>query len=134
MCASSRTPNTAGRRSARRHFLNPIPFDSRPGPTWRHSRDSSLVWGLPIASSSDPAFVAADAIPWLLVEALVVGDGPTGGTRLLVTRYMQRVNTFGGQAPTSGCGTPNDVAKRELVPYEADYVFYREKRQHWSDD
>ena len=109
------------------HFLNPMPYDLRPTPTWQHSRDSSIVWGLPIASSSDPAFVAADAIPWLLVEAFVVGDGPTGGIRLLVTRYIQRVNTSGGKAPTSGCATPNDIAKRELVPYEADYVFFREK-------
>jgi hypothetical protein len=37
------------------------------------------------------------------------------------------VSTSGGKAPTSGCVTPNDIAKRELMPYEADYVFFREK-------
>ncbi|HET9270573.1 MAG TPA: DUF3455 domain-containing protein [Vicinamibacterales bacterium] len=116
------------------HFLNPMPYDLRPSPAWQHSRDSSAVWGLPLASSSDPAFVAPDAIPWLLVEAYVVGDGPTGGTRLTVTRFIQRVNTAGGKAPTAGCAAPPDVTKRELVPYEADYVFFREKRQNRRDD
>ena len=109
------------------HFLSPMPYDQRPSPTWQHSRDSSAVWGLPVASSSDPAFVAPDAIPWLLVEAFVVGDGPTGGTTLTPTRYIQRVNTVGGVAPSTGCALPGDITKRALVPYEADYVFYREK-------
>jgi len=115
------------------HFLSPMPYDQRPSPTWQHSRDTSAVWGLPIASSSDPAFVAPDAIPWLLVEAFVVGDGPTGGTRLVITRYIQRVNTAGGLAPSDGCVTPGELKKRALVPYEADYVFYREKRTNRRD-
>ena len=115
------------------HFLSPMPYDQRPSPTWQHSRDTSAVWGLPIASSSDPAFVAPDAIPWLLVEAFVVGDGPTGGTRLVITRYIQRVNTAGGLAPSDGCATPGELKKRALVPYEADYVFYREKRTNRRD-
>jgi len=102
-------------------------------PSWQDSRDTSAVWGLPIASSSDPAFVAPDAIPWLLVEAFVVGDGPTGGTRLVITRYIQRVNTAGGLAPSDGCATPGELKKRALVPYEADYVFYREKRTNRRD-
>lgn len=116
------------------HFLSANPGENGTlRPTWQHSRDTSAVWGLPIASSSDPAFVAPDAIPWLLVEAFVVGDGPTGGTRLVITRYIQRVNTAGGLAPSDGCATPGDLKKRALVPYEADYVFYREKRTNRRD-
>lgn len=107
------------------HFLSPTPYSQLPAPTWRHARDSSSVWGQLVASSSDPAFVIPGAIPWLLLQAAVVGDGPTGGGKLLATRYVQRVNTVGGQAPTSGCATPQDIAQRALVPYEADYVFFR---------
>lgn len=106
------------------HFLSPTPYNMGLNPTWLHSADSSAAWGQAVASSSDPRFVAADAIPWLLLEALVVGDGPTFGETLLRTRYIQRVNTIGGIAPLDGCTGPGDVKKRALVPYEADYFFY----------
>jgi protein-S-isoprenylcysteine O-methyltransferase Ste14 len=115
------------------HFLSPMPYDQRPSPTWQHSRDTSAVWALPSASSSDPAFVAPGAIPWLLLEAYVVGDGPTGGDRLTVTRFIQRVNTFEGAAPATGCSRAQDVTKRALVYYEADYVFYRERPRRQQD-
>ncbi len=115
------------------HFLSPTPYSLLPGPTWQHSRDSSVVWGQPIASSSDPGFVAADAIPWLLLEAAVVGDGPTGGVKLVPTRYIQRVNTFEGAAPSNGCAAVGDIKKRALVYYEADYVFYKETVRNVSD-
>jgi hypothetical protein len=109
------------------HFLSPTPYSLLPNPAWQHSRDSSIVWGQMIRSSSDPNFVTPGAIPWLLLEAAVVGDGPTGGDKLLVTRFIQRVNTVEGKAPTTGCATPADIGKRALVPYEADYFFYKEK-------
>jgi len=108
------------------HFLSPTPYSQLPAPTWLHSRDSSVVWGQLLAAASDPAFVVPGAIPWLLLEAAVVGDGPTGGDKLLAARYVQRVNTIGGKAPTAGCTATQDIAKRALVPYEADYVFFRE--------
>jgi len=107
------------------HFLSPMPYSQLPAPTWLHSRDSSAVWGQVLASSTDPAFVRPDAVAWLLLEAAVVGDGPAGGDKLLATRFIQRVNTVGGLAPASGCAGLPDVAKRALVPYEADYVFFR---------
>ena len=116
------------------HFLDPTPYSLLPNPTWLHSRDSSVVWGQPVASSSDPNYVAADAIPWLLLEAAVVGDGPTGGNALTVTRYIQRLNTSGGKAPTTGCAAAADIAKRALVPYEADYFFFRERVRDGGDD
>ena len=58
---------------------------------------------------------------------MVVGSGPTGGDKLLVTRLIQRVNTVDGKAPSTGCASPRDIAKRALVPYEADYFFFKEK-------
>jgi hypothetical protein len=70
----------------------------------------------------------------LLLEAAVVGDGPTGGDRLVITRYIQRVRTVEGIAPAAGCASPQDVKKRALVPYEADYVFYREKPRRRTED
>ena len=109
------------------HFLSPTPYDLLPNPTWQHSRDSSTVWGRTIRSSSDPNFVAPGAIPWLLLEAVVVGDGPTWGDKLTATRLIQRLNTVDGMAPSTGCTRPEDIKKRALVPYEADYFFYKER-------
>ena len=55
------------------HFLSPNPSESgTPRATWQDSKDTSAVWAAAIASSSDPAFVAPGAIPWLLLD--VVGD------------------------------------------------------------
>lgn len=116
------------------HFLNPTPYSLLPSPTWQHSRDTSAVWGQPLAASSDPNYVAADAIPWLLLEATVVGEGPTGGDTLMVTRYIQRVNTSGGVAPSMGCAAAADVTRRALVPYEADYFFFKERARDGRDD
>jgi hypothetical protein len=82
--------------------------------------------------SSDPAFVAPGAIPWLLVGKVGDEDGPTGGDTLSVTTHIHRVNTAGGVAPSTGCASPADVGKRAFVPYKADYIFYRER--HADDD
>jgi hypothetical protein len=108
------------------HFLSPNPSESdMPRATWQHSNDTSAVWAMAIASSSDPYFVEPDAIPWLLLE--VVGDqhGPTGGARLTRTAFIQRLNTSGGIAPLSGCAVSTDIGTRALVPYMADYFFYK---------
>jgi len=77
--------------------------------------------------SSDSNFVAPGAIPWLLLEATVVADGPRGADKMTLTRRIQRLNTVEGKAPTTGCAVVNDIGKRALVPYEADYFFYKEK-------
>lgn len=108
------------------HFLSPNPEESgTPRPTWQHSRDSSRVWAKPVATSADPAYVAADAIPWLKLEWAGDQAGPRRGGRVARTVYVQRVNTVGGKAPATGCAADGDVGKRALVPYEADYFFYR---------
>jgi Protein of unknown function (DUF3455) len=108
------------------HFLSPNPFESgTPRATWQHSRDTSTVWGTAIAPSSDPDFVAPGAIPWLLLQVVGAQDGPTGGDKLLETTFIQRLNTSGGVAPLTGCTQSTDVGKMALVPYTADYFFYK---------
>jgi hypothetical protein len=110
------------------HFLSPNPFEGgTPRATWQHSRDTSTVWAFatPATTSSDPMFVAAGAIPWLLLQVVGAQDGPTGGDRLLETTFIQRLNTSGGVAPSSGCTVATDVGKKALVSYTADYFFYK---------
>jgi hypothetical protein len=53
------------------HFLSATPYSLLLNPAWQHSRDSSTVWGQVLSSSSDPAFVAPGAIPWLLLETVI---------------------------------------------------------------
>jgi hypothetical protein len=116
------------------HFLSPNPSENgMPRATWQHSNDTSAVWAMAIASSSDLAFVAPGAIPWLLLE--VVGDerGPTGGARLTRTAFIQRLNTEGGLAPMSGCATSTDIGARALVDYSADYFFYKDTQHKDSE-
>jgi hypothetical protein len=117
------------------HFLSPNPLESgTPRATWRHSRDTSTVWGQTIASSSDPTFVAPDAIPWLLLQVVGAQGGPTGGHRLTPTTFIQRLNTFGGIAPSTGCTLATDVGKMALVPYSAVYLFYEHRESDTDDD
>lgn len=123
----------ADNRQVMAHFLSPTPYSLLPNPTWQHSRDSSTVWGQVMSSSSDAGYVALGAIPWLLLEAAVVGDGPTYGDKLTAIRRIQRLNTVGGIAPKTGCAGPADIGKRALVPYEADYFFYKEKKSNEPD-
>jgi Protein of unknown function (DUF3455) len=78
-----------------------------------------------IESSSDPAFVAPGAIPWFLLQVVGAQDGPTGGDKLSETTFIQRLNTFEGVAPSTGCTLSEDVGKKALVPYTADYFFYK---------
>jgi hypothetical protein len=83
------------------------------------------VWGGQAISSTDSAFVAPDAIPWLLLPEAGVQEGPTGGKTLSATTFIQRLNTHGGVAPSRGCSSPMNVGARVFVPYTADYFFYK---------
>jgi Protein of unknown function (DUF3455) len=108
------------------HFLSPNPDEGgTPRATWQHSRDTSAVWAMASKTSSDPAFVEPDAIPWLLLQVVGDQDGPTGGDKLSETTFIHRLNTFEGVAPSTGCTESTDVGKRALVPYTADYFFYK---------
>jgi len=127
------------------HFFSPNPFEANTNPTvladgiiratWQHSRDTSTVWGLaePGDSSSDPNFVAPGAIAWLLITVVGAQDGPTGGGKLTDTTFIQRLNTSGGVAPSTGCASSADVGNVAFVPYTADYIFYR-SRESDADD
>jgi hypothetical protein len=108
------------------HFLSPNPDENGAlRATWQHSRDTSTVWGVAIASSTDPNYVAPGAVPWLLLRVEGSRMGPSNGDRILRTIFIQRVNTDGGVAPSVGCSVGSDVGKRAFVPYTTDYVFYR---------
>jgi hypothetical protein len=108
------------------HFLSPNPDESGTArATWQDSQDSSTVWGKAIQTSSDPAFVAPDAIPWLLLQVVGAQPGPTGGETLTATTYIQRLATSGGAAPAAGCAQSTDVGAKALVPYTAHYFFYK---------
>ena len=108
------------------HFLSPNPVENGVArATWQHSRDTSAVWARAIATSSDPAYVAPGAIPWLLLTVVGAQAGPNEGDRIASTTFIQRVNTAGGVAPAGVCPA---VGVRAFVPYETDYVFY--KAQH----
>jgi hypothetical protein len=77
--------------------------------------------------STDPNFVAKDAIAWLTLPMAGVEAGPGGGGILTATTFIQRVHTSGGVAPSEECADLNDLGTEAFVPYEADYFFYRKR-------
>jgi hypothetical protein len=108
------------------HYLSPNPQEAGVArATWRHSRDTSAVWAIAVATSVDAAYVRPGAIPWLKLQVRGAQYGPDGGGKLTRTRFIQRVNTAGGLAPTTGCAGATDIGARVFVPYTTDYVFYR---------
>lgn len=111
------------------HFLSVNPIEGTVArPTWQHSIDTSKVWGRVRWPSADPRYVAPGAIPWLLLETAGVEPGPNGGGFLAQTTFIQRVNTSGGLAPTTGCTDDEEIGKLALVPYTTDYFFYRKSQ------
>ena len=118
------------------HFLslnaNPNAFAPTPIPfanaTWQSSFDSSKVWGQlihAITAGSDPSCPNAGSIACLLLQVIGSEPGPAGGKLLTKTTFIQRLNTNGGSAPATGCLASGDVGKQVLVPYAADYFFFR---------
>jgi hypothetical protein len=61
----------------------------------------------------------AGAVPWLLLGA----DGRGGSGALSEARYVQRVSTHGGAAPSVPCDA-SSVGTTQKVAYTADYFFY----------
>ena len=107
------------------HYFSPNAFEGDTiRATWQDSRDTSAVWAQATNSSSDPNFVAPGAIAWVRLQAVGSQDGPDGGDTLTGTTFVQRLNTSGGVAPSTGCTTSNDVGHQAFVPYTADYFFY----------
>lgn len=108
------------------HFLSANPDENGVlRPTWQHSADTSAVWGRVKAPSTDPAYVEAGAIPWLLLEVVGEQEGPSGGDFMTDAVFIHRLNTTGGLAPSTGCSEAADIGAVRLVPYTADYFFYR---------
>jgi hypothetical protein len=111
------------------HFLSANPEETGIArPTWQHSLDSSRVWGAVMQSSDDANYVAPGAIPWLLVRVAGRAAGPGGGSALTQAKFIQRLNTSGGAAP-AGCSQATEVGVLALVPYSADYFFFRASRK-----
>src|SRR5262245_17228820 len=111
------------------HFFSPNPVEGGTiRATWQSTRDSSVFWGKADAiatSVTAPDFVAPDAIAWVLLSGAGVLDGPGGADTLSKATFVQRVNTVGGLAPSTGCNSLDDVGHiKAFVPYEADYVFF----------
>jgi Protein of unknown function (DUF3455) len=86
------------------------------GPHWT-ALDSSKTVGQ-VKSRTD-ARLSSD-IPWLLLTAKSAG-GP--GPMAAVTS-VQRINTSGGVAPSTGCAAVADVGKISRQAYTADYVYF----------
>ena len=78
-----------------------------------------------LRGSTDPAYVAPGAIEWLLLQVTAAQFGPNGGNKLALTVFIQRINTLGGVKPPASECTAATLNTRKLVPYEADYYFYR---------
>ena len=127
------------------HFFSPSPSEINTNPavvavgpiraTWLHSRDSSSVWAKARPAdptvpgdlgdfSTDPNFVAKDAVAWVKLTKTATQAGPTGGDVLGKTTFVQRLNTVGGVAPSTGCAVLTDVGHQAFMPYKADYFFY----------
>ena len=85
------------------------------GPTWEAS-DGSRVVGTLKARAEAPA---AGSIPWLLLATK--GTGADGSFSKVSS--IQRVDTFGGVAPSSPC-TAELAGKRERVNYAATYRLF----------
>jgi hypothetical protein len=118
------------------HFLSPNtnPNDVAPKPlpfgnaTWQSSLDSSKVWAqvqASIPAGSDASCPNSGSIACLLLQVIGAQEGPTGGKSLNKSLYIQRLNTKGGVAPSDGCSNSTDVGKQALVPYTADYYFFK---------
>lgn len=122
------------------HFLSPVPTDmpsakaactlSEDGkalycPTWQSSFDSSAVWGSKLASvaaGTDESCPTAGSVPCLLLQAVANRAGTFDEGLFARTTYIQRLNTVGGSAPAGSC----KVGALALVPYSADYTFFRD--------
>ena len=86
-----------------------------PPATWAHNDGSALT-----ATQLAVAPAAAGSIPLQLVKA----NPATGSGAMTGVTHIQRVDTRGGVAPAMPCGMA-DKGKREVVKYQADYIFWK---------
>jgi Protein of unknown function (DUF3455) len=118
------------------HFLSPNTHPNKfaPNPlafgnaTWQSSFDTSKVWAQgvnAVTAGTDSSCPNSGSIACLLLQVIGSEQGPTGGNFLTQTSFIQRLNTNGGSAPADGCTVAADVGKQALVPYTADYWFFK---------
>lgn len=100
--------NSRGGQTLGRYFGPPA--------TWA-ALDGSAITGSQVAVA--PA--AAGSIPLQLVKA----NPATGAGAMAGMAYIQRVATQGGVAPSSGCDGADAVGRRQVVRYQADYIFWK---------
>jgi uncharacterized protein DUF3455 len=120
------------------HFFSPDPCEPNTNArvvangmiraAWQTS-NTSTVWAAAdpahtATHTTDPDFVKEGAVAWLLLTVVGAQDGPSGDDTLSQTTFVQRLNTSGGVAPSSGCSASADVGKQAFEPYTADYFFY----------
>jgi hypothetical protein len=93
--------------------------------TWQGSLDSSRVWAVKVNGIDPDPNVAScpntGSIQCVLLQSVGNKKGPNGGNLLAKTTFIQRLNTSGGAVPTTAC----TVGQTQLVPYTADYFFFR---------
>ncbi len=82
------------------------------GPTWKSNSGGSVV-----GTVADRCTPDAASIPWLSLTA--VADGPGVFQNV---KFIQRLNTVGGNAPSAPGSVIGQPAE---VPYTADYLFYQ---------
>jgi hypothetical protein len=88
------------------------------GPTWEYRDQSKVVAAKVAAFTPDPT-----AIPALLLQATThEGDG-----LMAPVTYIQRLETTGGLAPSTGCDADHVTAVAR-VDYTATYYFYEAKK------
>jgi FtsP/CotA-like multicopper oxidase with cupredoxin domain len=82
------------------------------GPTWQSNSGSTVVGTVANRCTPDAASIA-----WLSLTAVPSGDGV-----FAKVTFIQRLNTVGGNAPSTD-GTV--IGQEARVPYTADYLFYQ---------
>jgi hypothetical protein len=89
------------------------------GPTWQGADGSAVVGQRDAGVNVDPT-----AIDWLLLSARSTSAGPDGD-RLTATTFIHRTNTTGGLRPAAGSCNTATVGSTVVVPYTADYHFWK---------
>lgn len=86
------------------------------GPTWQSVADGSSVVGTTIAKFTDD--------PDSIAELLLSGSSHTGKGIMSDVTFIQRLETVGGLAPSTGCDAAH-LGEVVRIPYSATYFFYR---------
>jgi hypothetical protein len=88
-----------------------------PPATWE-ALDGSKLTAVQVAVAPNTGM--AGSIPLQLVK----GNPAMGSGAMQGVSYIQRVDTRGGVAPASPCAA-NNLNAKQIVQYQADYIFYK---------